>query len=280
VQGDADTVSTIAKSMFTVLRVFQGEPRIAEMAAKTLRGLSGTEENKRQVVAAGNVPLLCDIISQSNIKEVIVGTCGLFARLATLPEVRQRYLYALVPSLTSFLVNNDPELHVPIVTILQAISKDAEGVTVIMTTAGCTVQLILLLDSLSLEVQEQTLLALSNLIFEAPRNIVDEYRRRLLTDGILDPLLSFLASQSENVQILSLTLLNALAINEIVKEALLQFGIEKKLEELIKHPNYIRPGSNLTQPVKNLKTTMQIKVSEIISVIQQTSEDDEYDALT
>jgi hypothetical protein len=145
-----------------------------------------------------------------------------------------------------------------------------------MTTAGCTVQLILLLDSLSLEVQEHTLLALSNLIFEAPRNIVNDYRRRLLTDGILDALLSFLASPSENIQILSLTLINAMAINEIVKEALLQFGIEKKMADLIKHPNYLRPGNNLTQPVKNLNATLQIKVSEIISVIQQTSEDDEY----
>jgi hypothetical protein len=124
VQGDADTVSNIASSMFNVLRVFQGEPRIAEMAAKSLRGLSGTEENKRQVVAAGNIPLLCDIVMSSTVKEVIVGTCGLFARLATLPDVRQRYLHGLVPNLTSFLVNNDPELHIPIVTILEAISKD------------------------------------------------------------------------------------------------------------------------------------------------------------
>ena len=172
--------------MFNLLKVFQGEPRISETAAKALRGLCGTEQNKRQVVAAGSVKLLCDLLIQSNIKEVITGTCGILARLATLPEVRQNYLHAIVPYLTSFLVNNDADLQLPIVLILQAITKDgtccslllpdlglisllpltAAGTHEIMNTAGCTVQLILLLDSLSVELQEQTLTTLSNIIFE------------------------------------------------------------------------------------------------------------------
>lgn len=256
IHQDEALVTSIVQSIFKVLETYQNGPSyVSEVCVRALRNIATAEESRVIISQHGDMKLLASILQKHNIKEVVQAVSELFSRIASAPDAR-RALLSVAPFLASLLVQNDESLRFSIIQALREVSRDATGSTLLLTTPGAVLNIVDLLDLPSTDIQQLAMITLADMIHQSPAPKREEIKHDLMQAGVLGPLMKLLMSKADNIQLIAVALCTSMSSNEVIREALVQMGIHRQLEEVERTPAFSRPNSNLVGPMKNLRTQL------------------------